>query len=149
MRALCAILIILVLISCTPSLIAEPESTPIQVTPSPSEEIRPIFTPTQSEYPDMSPTLQNLIEQAKADLAQRLSISSTDIIVLDAKVVAWSNSSLGCPQPGMAYADVITPGYLIVLQFNHQVYEYHAGKNLEVFLCDDPSPPIEGMPDNT
>lgn len=97
----------------------------------------------------MSPNLQNLIEQAKADLAQHLSISSTDIIVLDAKVVAWSNSSLGCPQPGMAYADVITPGYLIVLQFNHQVYEYHAGKNSEVFLCDDPSPPIEGMPDNT
>ena len=99
--------------------------------------------------PDPSPSLQNLIEQAKEDLAQRLSTSATEITVVDARDVVWSNSSLGCPQPGMLYAEVLTPGYLILLNANRQDYEYHAGKSSDAFYCERPDPPVEGMPDNT
>ena len=94
-------------------------------------------------------SLQNLIEHAKADLAQRLSIPATQVTVVDARDVVWSNSSLGCPQPGMMYAEVLTPGYLILLNVDGQGYEYHAGKNSDAFYCANPSPPVEGMPDNT
>lgn len=96
-----------------------------------------------------TPNLQSLIDKAKNDLAQRLSISITQINVVDAKAVTWSNSSLGCPQPGMAYAEVLTPGYLILLNANGQNYEYHAGKGPDVLYCENPLPPVEGMPDNT
>jgi hypothetical protein len=89
--------------------------------------------------------LQNLIEKAKVDLAIRLSIPVTDIKVLDSRSVIWSNSSLGCPQPGMLYAEVLTPGYLILLNVDGQDYEYHAGRNSDNFLCEKPIPPVPGM----
>ena len=37
----------------------------------------------------------------------------------------WSDASLGRPQPGMMYAQVITPGYLVVLEADGQQYTYH------------------------
>jgi hypothetical protein len=44
---------------------------------------------------------------------------------------------------------VLTPGYLILLNANGQNYEYHAGKGSEVFYCENPLPPVEGIPSNT
>jgi hypothetical protein len=96
-----------------------------------------------------APNLQTLIAKAKDDLAQRLSISVDQINGVEAKAVIWSNSSLGCPQPGMLYAEVLTPGYLILLNANGQDYEYHAGKGSDIFLCENPLPPFEGVPGNT
>jgi len=104
--------------------------TPTPVTPSPS-------------------SLQNLTKKAIEDLAQQLSIPETQIQLVEARDVIWTDSSLGCPQPGMAYADVLTSGYLILLNVNGQSYEYHAGKNSNVFHCSDPLPPVENMSDNT
>ena len=76
--------------------------------------------PTQGDKPQMNPSLptpsasglEGLIEKAKEDLAQRLSIPISDISLVEAKAVIWSDSSIGCPQPGMMYAQVLTPGYL-------------------------------------
>jgi hypothetical protein len=90
--------------------------------------------------------MESLIEMAKKDLAQRLSISVGEISLVEAKPVVWPDSSLGCPQPGMMYAEVLTPGFLIVLSANDQEYEYHAGKNSDIFYCENPTPPVPGMP---
>jgi len=50
--------------------------------------------------------------------------------------VEWSDASLGCPKPGFAYAQVITPGYRIVLTAGQQQYEYHTDKSRAVVLCE-------------
>jgi hypothetical protein len=47
----------------------------------------------------------------------------------------WSDTSLGCPQEGFMYAQVITPGYLIVLEAQGQTYEYHTDTQANVVLC--------------
>jgi hypothetical protein len=157
MQTRLAILTILILASCAPRFI--PKSDPTQIaliSPLPSE-IQPTYAPTQGDIPNMAPFLStpsapglpNLIEKAKEDLAQRLSISVDQINGIDVKSVIWSNSSLGCPQPGMLYAEVLTPGYLILLNANGQDYEYHAGKGSDIFLCENPLPPVDGMLDNT
>jgi hypothetical protein len=59
----------------------------------------------------------------------------------------WPDSSLGCPQPGMAYLQVITPGYLIVLRALGNDYMYHASYNY-VILCQAfwPIKPIPPTP---
>lgn len=90
------------------------------------------------------PHLQSLVEEAKEDLAGRLSVPVSQIDLLEARDVIWPDSSLGCPQPGMSYMEVLTPGYLIRLLANGQDYKYHAGRNRRVFLCPNPSPPIPG-----
>jgi hypothetical protein len=56
------------------------------------------------------PGLTTLIEKAKEDLAQRLSIPLSQINTVEAKEVFWPDASLGCPQPG-----------LTMLKFRHQV----------------------------
>lgn len=90
--------------------------------------------------------LQRLIETAKEDLAQRLAISAKEIILLEATSVVWPDASLGCPQEGMAYAQVLTPGYLIRLEFGNQEFEYHANKGTYIIYCENPTPPVPGTP---
>ena len=89
--------------------------------------------------------LQNLIEKAKADLAQRLKISVNEITLVEATSVVWPDASLGCPQPGMAYIQVPEDGLLIKLQVGDQAYSYHSGGFRDPFLCEtvykDPNPP--------
>lgn len=105
------------------------------------------MTPSTT-VPSSASGLRYLVEKARADLAQRLSISISQINLVDAKEVVWPNSSLGCPQPGMVYAEVLTPGYLIILNADDKEYEYHASKGTYVVYCDNPTPPIPGTLDN-
>jgi hypothetical protein len=111
----------------------------------------PLALPTQGNNSQMTPAtpeLQGLIEKAKDDLAKRLSIRVTEITLIEATGVIWPDSSLGCPQKGRAYAQVLTPGYLILLEFMNYKYEYHAGKGPEVIYCINPTSPVPGTPGN-
>jgi hypothetical protein len=134
-------------------------NTPDGTILSPSNSIQVAETqviPTSASQGDaqMTPSLpapgdaglQSLIETAKEDLAQRLSLSVTQINLIEAKALTWPDSSLGCPQPGMAYTQILTPGYLILLEADRKVYEYHANRDTYVIFCKNPSPPVPGMP---
>ncbi len=90
--------------------------------------------------------LQSMIENAETDLAKRLGVSVDQVILVEASSVVWSDASLGCPQAGMQYAQVLSPGYLIRLESGGQVYEYHAGRSTTVFYCENPTPPVSGTP---
>ena len=72
-----------------------------------------------------------------ADLAARLGVDEASIVVVDEQEVEWPDSSVGCPQPGMDYLQVITPGRLIILEVGGTRYEYHAGAGAP-FLCENP-----------
>ncbi len=93
--------------------------------------------------------LQSLIEKAKEDLAQRLSIPIDQISVMQAREVDWPDTSLGCPQPGMYYLQVLVSGYLVLLDANHGKYEYHASWGGNVFYCANPHPPVGSASENT
>lgn len=95
------------------------------------------------------PGLENLIEKAKANLAQRLSISVNEINLMEAIPVTWPDASLGCPQEGMMYAQVLTPGYLILLERGGATFEYHASSGNTIVACENPSPPVPNDPGNT
>lgn len=75
---------------------------------------------------------------AQADLAARLGVSIDQIAVVSVVFVEWRDASLGCPQPGMMYAQVITPGYRILLRGEEKLYEYHSarGGDKAVFCRD-------------
>jgi len=96
--------------------------------------------------PPSTPAIKDLVEKAIQDLSDRLTIEPDEIIVVEAREVVWSNSSLGCPRPGMMYADVLTPGYLVILNAKNFNFEYHAGEDSEVFYCQNPEPPASGAP---
>lgn len=107
----------------------------ITATPTPSragegQAATPTCTP-EAALPDEA---ERLVQMAKEDLARRLQISVSEISVISVEAVDWPDTSLGCPEPGMAYAQVITPGYLIVLGAEGQTYEYHTDEHSSVVL---------------
>jgi hypothetical protein len=67
---------------------------------------------------------------------------------VEAASVTWPNASLGCPQKGMVYADVLTPGYLIIVSVRDKTYEYHASTGTELIHCVNPTPPLSSTPGN-
>ena len=73
-------------------------------------------------------------EAARQDLSKRLAMSLEEIEVQSVEAVEWPDASLGCPQPGMMYAQVITPGYRILLKTGDETYEYHSDQKRAI-LC--------------
>jgi hypothetical protein len=92
--------------------------------------------PPASASPD--PASQALVELARQNLAQVEGIKVEDITLVGVEAVEWSDSSLGCPRPGMNYLQVITPGYRISLEAQGKGYEYHSDQSSRVVRCDLP-----------
>lgn len=85
---------------------------------------------------DTYPTeLTGMVGLAIADLAGRTGIDKTAISVVLVEEVVWSDGSHGCPQPGMAYTQVLTDGLRIVLEANGLLFDYRSGGLSEPALC--------------
>lgn len=80
-------------------------------------------------------SLADLVEKMRADLHGRSHISLAEIEVAQVTAVDWRDSSLGCPQPGMRYLMVITPGYEVVLLANGRSFTYHTNGTRFFVFC--------------
>ncbi len=78
---------------------------------------------------------QQMVYMAKEDLSKRLGIPVDSISVERVDQVDWPDTSLGCPEPGKVYAQVVTPGYRILLKADGKTYEYHSGA-MRVVHCE-------------
>jgi hypothetical protein len=104
--------------------------------PVPDGTLRRVWTSDVTPTPAMGA----LVQAAKADLAMRLGIDQSRIAMVSAETVDWPNASIGCPEPGRAYAQVLTPGYRIVLRVGSATYHYHASSSGAPFCCASPAP---------
>jgi hypothetical protein len=50
---------------------------------------------------------------AIADMAAHLNIQAEQVTVVGLEEVTWPDASLGCPEPGKMYAQVLVPGYRV------------------------------------
>jgi hypothetical protein len=90
---------------------------------------------------------RKIVEKAKSDLVKRFGVDASQIRVVEARAVDWPDTSLGCPQPDMVYAQVITPGYWILLEAEGRQYPYHTDQNEQIILClRDPADPEAPLP---
>jgi hypothetical protein len=73
------------------------------------------------------------VSAAIQSLADSLGINPGRIEVLNYEVVDWPDTCLGIPEPGVACAQVVTPGWRITLIVDGQSYDVNAdeyGDNL-------------------
>lgn len=98
----------------TGSLQAPAAGTPVGGTPVPGA-------------PGLAPVL--------AAIAADRNVPETAVQVLSFEPRTWPDSSLGCPQPGQVYLDVLTPGYLAVVEIDGQRFEYHADERGNLVRC--------------
>ncbi len=74
----------------------------------------------------------SVVDIAKKDLAQRLNINTAEVKLVRQELVTWRDASLGYPEKGMVYDQVLTPGYRIILVAGNKTYEYHSDYNTQV-----------------
>ena len=83
--------------------------------------------------------LNELQSRAREVLAARLSVPADSLTLIKDEAVQWSDASLGCPQEGMMYAQMITPGHRMTFRHNEDTYEVHtadAGSSMEPVSCE-------------
>lgn len=78
---------------------------------------------------------------ARRDVASRLGIPVAEVRVVQVEAVEWPDASLGCPEPGRMYIQVITPGYRIVLEAAGKTFRYHTDRGSRAVLCEAAAQP--------
>jgi hypothetical protein len=68
----------------------------------------------------------SLVDLAMADLASTLGLSVDQVTPLAVEAHTFPDTSLGVPQEGMMYAQVLTDGWIITLGAEGGTYTYHA-----------------------
>jgi len=130
------VLLVLVLLSACASPEAVPETGEAQSAPfvSPIFPISPLPEPTVvSPLPSPEPgeDSEAVIAFLLPLLAERLDVDVKALTVVEIAPVSWSDTSLGCPQPGMMYAQMITPGWQVIV-------EDQGGRRYDVRTSGDP-----------
>ncbi len=145
------------LAAATPSPLSTPSPAPSPTQPFPLETVMPAPTdraplapPTGPApqptfpvrpYPTRPPEAQAAVEAARAFLAGHLGIGVEQVRLVYVEPAEWPDAGLGCPEPGKVYAQVLTPGYRVVLQVQDQQYELHTDRSgKRVVLCPGPVP---------
>lgn len=83
-------------------------------------------------------------EQRRAVLAARRALGaqrggeSARLVSIEDR--EWPDGSLGCPQPGMVYPQVITPGYLVVLEAGGTRHAVHTDLQGRTVVCEARGP---------
>lgn len=75
-----------------------------------------------------------LVAKARLNAQERTGIAASRWRVTEVTAKEWSDTALGCPQPGQVYSQVVTPGYLIRLESSGRKLEYHTSRE-DVVLC--------------
>ena len=77
-------------------------------------------------------------ERAAELLAGELGVAVAGLKVVSTTAMTWSDASLGCPQPDMGYAQVVTPGYLVLFRDSEGTeYKVHTNEDgSSVIVCD-------------
>jgi hypothetical protein len=85
----------------------------------------------------VSPEAQAGVDAALQDAAAHLGIDKTELHVDDIQSREWGDASLGCPQPGILYSQIVTPGFLVLVSTGSKHLEYHADSRGHVVLCKE------------
>jgi hypothetical protein len=83
---------------------------------------------------------QKAFEAAASQLAHDVHAPKDSIAGVSQEEVTWPDSCLGCPKTGEKCAQVLTPGYRIVLHIGDATYEYHTDLGGTARLCGQSGP---------
>lgn len=133
-----ALAIVVVVVGCSSSGAASPAAS-LPVRPSVSLDLPPTAPPSNA------PITGEVPESVFLAIQQQLAVDVpgvdlTKATVVTGEAVEWSDGSLGCPEMGVLYTQVITPGYHVVISVDGVEYDYRATDAGQVRLCKAPGP---------
>ena len=112
----------------------QPDARRLRPTPAPEATTKVAATPAAGDAAP-EPARRRAVEF----LAGELGVAAAGLEVVSATAMTWPDASLGCPQEGMMYAQVLTPGYLVVIRdadgAEHSVHTNEDGSS--AIVCDN------------
>jgi hypothetical protein len=85
--------------------------------------------------PNVDPQAEAAVNAALQDAATQAGVPVSALRVEQVEATEWRDASLGCPRPGVMYAQVLTPGFKIVISGGGKQFEYHSDEGSRVVLC--------------
>ena len=80
---------------------------------------------------------QDVIEDMLADASERTGVPGDDIEVISIERQTFSDASLGCPEPGKMYAQVLTDGFVVLVGAGGEELDYRvAASGRDLVLCE-------------
>jgi len=81
-----------------------------------------------------------VLDPILADAAQRTGLPQNALEVALAEARTWPDGSLGCPQSGMAYTQVLVDGYQVIVQAGDRTLDYRGSGPGRFRLCEAVTP---------
>jgi hypothetical protein len=101
-------------------------AAPSQAGPSttPGFSVVPVSPEIGSMSPGTIDLPASISDPVVADIAKTAGVPVNQVQVISAQAVTFPDGSLGCPQPGLAYTQIVVDGYKIVAKAGGTVYDY-------------------------
>jgi hypothetical protein len=87
------------------------------------------------EQADPGVAAQAAAEQARAAAARELKAAANEFTVVMVEPAQWSDSTLGCRKPGAMYEQVVSSGYVVVLERAGKRHQVNVAGSRAV-MCD-------------
>ncbi len=123
-----------------------PDTTTSEPTTTPTAPATTTVPTTPEDPPVTGETPASILDPILADASDRTGVAVDDLVVIRSEFVDWPDGSLGCPEDGLLYPQVITPGYWVQVDADGTILDYRAGQRTGSFrLCETPTktvPPV-------
>ncbi len=98
-----------------------------------------MLVPALAAAQDFPPPVQKALDDLNARLGLKLTLADFNWVYSQN---VYDNTSLGCPQPGIAYTQVLTKGYKVELNVQGLTWDYRISDDLSsIILCSPLSTP--------
>jgi hypothetical protein len=90
----------------------------------------------------------DMLDEVIALAEEETGVDRSEIEVVLAEAVTWSDGSIGCPEDGMMYTQALVPGYRVILDVAGEELAFHAPESGEFFPCANPIEPAGASGDS-
>jgi hypothetical protein len=123
---------------CMPSGFGAPNNSMTTPSETPGPTSTPQISRSESQLPEA------ILRPILTEAAKLANVPRAQLVVVRAQAVVWNDGSLGCPEPGMEYAQALVNGYWVVIKAAGKTYDFRAGRDGNFRLCPEGSgrPPL-------
>jgi hypothetical protein len=111
-----------------------------------SAQLEQTGTPIEKSSPVKQNVPQGILDPILKEAAALAKVSHEQLMIVRAQSVIWGDGSLGCPEPGMMYTQMLVNGYWIVIEAAGKQYDFRVGSGGSFILCPSGRghPPLQG-----